>query len=83
VDSTNDAVLTFLREHRGQTLLCVNNMSKHPQAVSLDLREFAGRTPREVSGGQLFPTIAEREWVVTLAPHGFFWFDLSEHDQED
>lgn len=77
IDSTNDAVLTFLREHHGQTLLCVNNMSRHPQAVSLDLREFAGQTPREVSGGQLFPTIAEREWVVTLAPHGFFWFDLS------
>ncbi|WP_080793845.1 maltose alpha-D-glucosyltransferase [Corynebacterium pacaense] len=77
VDSTNDAVLTFIREDERQTVLCVNNMSRHPQAVSLDLREFAGRTPREVSGGQLFPTISEREWVVTLAPHGFFWFDLS------
>lgn len=83
VSSTNDSVLTFLREHKGQTILCVNNMSKYPQAVSLDLREFAGHTPREVSGGQLFPTIAEREWVVTLAPHGFFWFDLTADEKDD
>lgn len=81
IDSTNDAVLTFVREHKGQTILCVNNMSKLPQAVALDLSEFAGITPRELSGGQYFPTIGERQCVFTLAPHGFFWLDLSGEEE--
>ena len=82
IDSTNEAVLTFLREYKGQTILCVNNMSKLPQAVALDLSEFAGITPREVSGGQYFPTIGERQCVFTLAPHGFFWLDLTGEEEE-
>jgi maltose alpha-D-glucosyltransferase/alpha-amylase len=81
IDSTNEAVLTYLREYKGQTLLCVNNMSRLPQAVALDLSEFAGITPRELSGGQYFPTIGERQCVFTLAPHGFFWLDLSGEEE--
>ncbi len=77
VDSANDAVLSFLREHGDEKILCVNNFSQRPQAVSLDLGEFAGVTPRELSGGAQFPGITREPWVVTLAPHGFFWFDLS------
>lgn len=80
--SANESVLTFLREYRGQTLLCVNNLSDRPQGVSLHLPEFAGVTPRELSGGMPFPVIDDdRAWTVTLAPHGFFWFDLN--PQED
>ncbi|WP_040087568.1 maltose alpha-D-glucosyltransferase [Corynebacterium humireducens] len=77
VPSENEAVLTFLREHRGETILCVNNLSDRPQAVSLDLSEFSGVTPRELSGGESFPPIRHYPWVVTLAPHAYFWFDLS------
>lgn len=77
VDSTNEAVLSFLREHGDEKILCVNNFSERPQAVSLDLGEFSGVTPRELSGGAQFPAVTRDPWVVTLAPHGFFWFDLS------
>ncbi|MCF4006176.1 maltose alpha-D-glucosyltransferase [Corynebacterium uropygiale] len=81
VDSANEAVLSFLREYQGETLLCVNNLSERPQAVSLDLSAFAGATPRELSGGESFPVIEyDREWTVTLPPYGFFWFSLSEED---
>ncbi|MEZ2120808.1 MULTISPECIES: maltose alpha-D-glucosyltransferase [unclassified Corynebacterium] len=78
VDSTNGAVLSYLRENGGDVILCVNNLSTRPQAVSLDLSEFADRIPVELTGGERFPVIESgRDWVVTLAPHGFFWFDLS------
>ena len=77
VDSENETVLTFLREYKDEKVLCVNNLSDRPQAVSLDLSEFAGVTPRELSGGEYFPAIRKEPWVVMLAPHAYFWFDVS------
>lgn len=78
IDSENETVLTFLREYKDETVLCVNNLSDRPQAVSLDLSEFAGIRPRELSGGEYFPEVRKYPWVVMLAPHAYFWFDLSE-----
>ncbi|AKK03645.1 maltose alpha-D-glucosyltransferase [Corynebacterium epidermidicanis] len=77
IESNNDAVFSYFREYRGQVILCINNLSKRPQAASLDLSEFVRIVPRELTGGELFPEIGDREWTVTLAPHGFFWFDLT------
>ncbi|MDO5668737.1 MAG: maltose alpha-D-glucosyltransferase [Corynebacterium sp.] len=77
IDSENEAVLTYLREYKDETILCVNNLSDRPQAVALDLSEFSGVIPRELSGGESFPPIKHYPWVVTLAPHGYFWFDIS------
>ncbi|QMV84909.1 maltose alpha-D-glucosyltransferase [Corynebacterium hindlerae] len=77
IESTNNAVFAYLREYGQQTILCVNNLSKRPQAVSLDLSEFVRVVPRELTGGADFPKIDDRDWTVTLAPHGFFWFDLT------
>ncbi|MFV8380705.1 maltose alpha-D-glucosyltransferase [Corynebacterium hindlerae] len=77
IESSNNAVFAYLREYENQTILCVNNLSKRPQAVSLDLSEFVRVVPRELTGGADFPKIDDRDWTVTLAPHGFFWFDLT------
>ena len=48
----NRKILAFLREHEGQTLLCVFNLARSAQAVELDLRELcrrgAGRVDREL-----------------------------------
>lgn len=77
ITAENTTVFSYLREYKGETILCVNNLSDRPQAVMLDLSEFAGVTPRELSGGEAFPTIGELPWLVTLPPHGFFWFDIS------
>ncbi|MBI9000997.1 maltose alpha-D-glucosyltransferase [Corynebacterium sp. CCM 9185] len=83
VDSANEAVLSYLRENGDDVILCVNNLSNRPQAVSLDLSEFAGAVPVELTGGESFPAVeTDRDWVVTLAPHGFFWFDLSNRNNK-
>jgi hypothetical protein len=53
----NRKVLAYLREHAGETILCVANVARSPQAVELDLSPFAGRVPVELNAGTLFPPI--------------------------
>ncbi|WIM67113.1 maltose alpha-D-glucosyltransferase [Corynebacterium breve] len=77
VNHSNDGVLAFIREFDGERVLCVNNLTSRPQAVEMHLEHYNGITPRELSGREYFPTIGQLPWLVTLAPHGFFWFDIS------
>jgi len=58
------------------TILCVNNLSRFPQPVELDLRRFRGITPVECMGGVVFPPIGELTYLLTLPGHGFYWFQL-------
>jgi maltose alpha-D-glucosyltransferase/alpha-amylase len=73
----NRKALAFLREHDGEVILCVANVSRTPQAVELDLSPFAGRVPVELSGGSLFPPIGQLTYLLTLPPYGFYWFVLA------
>ena len=73
----NPQVLAFIREYEDERILCVHNMSSRPQAVEMDLSHYSGVVPRELTGGEEFPAIGELPWLSTLAPHGFFWFDIS------
>ncbi len=72
----NRKVLAYLREYEGDTILCVANTARTAQAVELDLSEFAGRTPLELSGRTAFPTIGQLTYLLTLPPYGFSWFQL-------
>lgn len=73
----NRKVLSYLREHEGESLLCVVNLSRTAQSVELDLSEFAARIPVELLGGSAFPAIGQLSYLLTLAPYGFYWFALS------
>jgi maltose alpha-D-glucosyltransferase/alpha-amylase len=73
----NRKVLAFLREYEDETILCVYNVARTAQAVELDLNEFAGRTPVEMLGSTSFPLIGQLTYLLTLPPHGFYWFQLS------
>src|SRR2546429_4793166 len=44
---SNPSVLTFLRECDGDVVLCVNNLSRFPQPIELNLQHWAGYTPIE------------------------------------
>jgi maltose alpha-D-glucosyltransferase/alpha-amylase len=74
----NRKVLAYLREFDGEAILCVANLGRTAQAVELDLHEFEGRVPVELSGGATFPAIGQLPYLLTLQPYGFLWFDLSE-----
>ena len=84
LNSSNPSVLAFVREYRepGQDasaadqILCVNNLSRFPQPVELDLRRFKGVTPVECMGGVTFPPIGDFSYLLTLPGHGFYWFQL-------
>lgn len=73
----NRRVLAYLREHEGETILCVNNLSRLPQAVELDLSAFQGRVPVELTGMSPFPPIGQLTYLLTLPPYGFYWFQLA------
>ena len=73
---SNPSVLTYLREFGDDVVLCVNNLSRFPQPVELDLRRFLGAHPVELLGGVRFPAIGELPYLLTLSGHGFYWFRL-------
>ena len=74
----NQRVLAYLRQHEGVTILCVANLSRFAQYVELDLRSFNGMVPIEMIGHVRFPPIGELPYLLTFAPHGFYWFLLTD-----
>ena len=78
----NRKVLPYLRQFENETILCVANVSRTAQAVELDLSEFSGRTPVELSGNAAFPMIGQLTYLLTLPPYGFYWFLLSTEAQQ-
>ncbi|URN01927.1 maltose alpha-D-glucosyltransferase [Actinomadura madurae] len=91
LSASNPSVLAFTREINGadanqwggmDTVLCVNNLSRFPQPVELDLRRFRGSAPIECMGGVQFPAIGELPYLLTLPGHGFYWFLLAPPPEE-
>ncbi|HYQ68409.1 maltose alpha-D-glucosyltransferase [Actinophytocola sp.] len=86
--SSNPSVLAYLRllpESDGVSedlVICVNNLSRFPQPVELNLSEFAGRVPVELTGGVRFPAIGELPYLLTLPGHGFYWFQITSDPDE-
>ncbi|MCA1832249.1 MAG: maltose alpha-D-glucosyltransferase [Actinobacteria bacterium] len=78
----NRKVLTFLRATEDDHILVVANLSRHAQYVELDLSAFKGTTPLELFGGTEFPRIGDLPYLLTLGPHGFYWFLLEPQRQE-
>jgi maltose alpha-D-glucosyltransferase / alpha-amylase len=74
----NRKILAYLREFDSETVLCVANLARTAQAVELDLGEFAGRTPVELTGRTAFPPVGQLPYLLTLPPYGFSWFLLSD-----
>ena len=75
---TNRAVFVYVRQYENEVLLCVANLSRSAQAAEIDLSPWRGRIPFELLGRTNFPPIGDSSYVVTLAPYGFFWFQLCE-----
>ncbi|MDQ1501756.1 MAG: maltose alpha-D-glucosyltransferase / alpha-amylase, partial [Actinomycetota bacterium] len=78
LSAENPSVLAYVREWEGDTVLCVNNLSRFAQPVELSLQRFEGRTPIELLGRVPFPRIGELPYLLTLGPYGFYWFQIVE-----
>lgn len=82
---SNPSMLAYVREHHdepGDTVLCVNNLSRFPQPIELNLQHWAGYTPVELTGHVPFPRIGQLPYLLTLPGHGFYWFQLTESEGE-
>ena len=77
----NRKVLAYIREYHDEygsdeRVLCVANLSRFAQPVSLDLSRFAGMVPVEMLGYVAFPQIDKTPYALTLAPYSFLWLEL-------
>jgi maltose alpha-D-glucosyltransferase / alpha-amylase len=77
---SNPSVFSFAREYEDDVVLCVNNLSRFPQPVELQLREWEGRYPVEMLGHVRFPQIGELPYLLTLGGHGFYWFMITQRN---
>jgi maltose alpha-D-glucosyltransferase/alpha-amylase len=77
----NRKILAYVRrfadsQSSNETVLCVANLSRFAQPVSLDLANFEGMLPVEMLGYVPFPQITKAPYALTLAPYSFFWLEL-------
>jgi maltose alpha-D-glucosyltransferase/alpha-amylase len=93
----NPSVLAFVRcdsppgdgkddqdgdEQDGDSIvLCVNNLSRFAQPVELNLDRWRGRRPIELLGRVPFPAIGDAPYLLTLGPHGYYWFLIGAAEQ--
>ncbi len=86
VEADNGAVLAFLRilepdedkERPGETILCVNNLSRTAQGTRLRLTDYAGAKLSDIFGGTGFDIIPEDgNLPLTLGSRDFFWLRLT------
>ena len=76
----NRKILAYIRQYEengsNEIVLCVANLSRFSQPVSLDLSKFSGMIPVEMLGYVTFPTISTQPYPLTLAPYSFLWLEL-------
>jgi maltose alpha-D-glucosyltransferase / alpha-amylase len=74
----NRSVLAYVRQYNDEAILCVANLSRSAQATELDLSAWKDRVPLEMLGRSRFPAIGTLPYMITLAPYGFYWFQLQD-----
>jgi maltose alpha-D-glucosyltransferase/alpha-amylase len=79
----NRKILAYLRElDQGdgfrETVLCVANLSRFAQSVTLDLTDYANFEAVEMIGYVSFPRITKEPYLLTLAPYSFLWLELQQ-----
>jgi len=79
----NRSVLCYVRQYKDEVILCVANLSRSAQATELDLSAWKDRVPLEMLGRTNFPAIGELPYMITLAPYGFYWFQLKEREASE
>jgi maltose alpha-D-glucosyltransferase/alpha-amylase len=78
LQTSNPRIFAHVRRYEDDIVLCVHNVARSAQAVELDLSPFEGLVPEEMFGRTAFPPVGELPYLLTMAPRGFFWFQLRE-----
>jgi maltose alpha-D-glucosyltransferase/alpha-amylase len=73
----NEHILAYVRTYEDDQVLTVINLSERPEVARLDLSDYAGKSTREVFGGNAFPDITADPYLLTLAPYSYYWIQLT------
>ena len=73
---SNPSVLAYARVTDDDVVICVNNLSRFPQPIEMNLQHWTGYIPVELTGQVEFPRIGNLPYLLTLPGHGFYWFQL-------
>ena len=74
--SDNPRIFAHMRRWEDDIVLCVHNVARSAQAVQLDLSSSRVWSRRRCSAARASPRVGELPYLLTLAPRGFFWFQL-------
>ena len=73
----NRKIFAFTRSDENETVLCVFNLSRSAQPVELDLHQYKGLVPVELTGDVKFPQIGSQPYQLSFNEYGFFRFLLT------
>ncbi|HKX30957.1 MAG TPA: maltose alpha-D-glucosyltransferase [Blastocatellia bacterium] len=76
IELENRKIFAFTRSYKGETMLCLYNLSRSAQPAELDLSRYEGYVPLEITDGVKFPKIGKRPYQLSFNEYGFFWFQL-------
>ncbi len=85
IHADNPAILAFTRSivpnhpsgELPQTVLCVSNLSQHPQASTLRLADYPNAPLVDLFGGHGFGSVSDQgELFLSLGARDFFWLQL-------
>ncbi len=79
----NRKVLAYVREYQGEQVVCVANLSRFAQPISLDLSQWQDKVPVEMLGYVAFPPIKAEPYAITLGPYAFLWLELQDPSPSD
>jgi maltose alpha-D-glucosyltransferase/alpha-amylase len=80
LEPDNPRIFAHVRRFEEDVVLCVHNLARSAQAVTLDLSEFADAVPEELLGGAAFPPVTDERYLLTLGSRGFYWLQLRRPD---
>lgn len=75
LEPENHAILPFLHQYEGQTVVALHNLSSEEQSVQLDLADFAGKTLKDCFNGKCLGTASEAT-CLKLSAYGYRWLEL-------
>lgn len=73
---SNAKIIAYTRTYEDEDILVLGNLSRFPQAAELELEAYEDYTPVEVFSHNKFPIITDQPYLFTMAPHGYYWFQL-------
>ena len=70
--------LTILRKYRGETVLCVHNLTDQQRILKIKLMDLSGKKLIDLFDGSEFGKITNKPVNLDMKPYGFHWFKITE-----